>query len=169
MDDDEILEIPVEITNELEENIAHVFQLFDHQSNKTVKREDVGTIMRALGSFPSEKDVAEFQPASGEAILASFRAIDEEGRGYIPKDYFIKVMTQYGEPFSKEEVEEMCEVGIDPSVNGLTYEFFIKKLMFTPKIDLFAIADAIEAAKPPPPPPKKRLSSMFNVEGISDA
>lgn len=39
------------------------------------------------------------------------------------------LMTQDGEPFSQEELDEMLEIAIDPLTQTVPYEYYLNKLM----------------------------------------
>lgn len=38
-------------------------------------------------------------------------------------------MTQDGEPFTQDELDEMLEIAIDPHTNTIPYEYYINQLM----------------------------------------
>lgn len=42
---------------ELEQKIADIFDLFDHERNKTIDFRELGTVIRALGKVPTEAEV----------------------------------------------------------------------------------------------------------------
>ncbi|KAK5640198.1 hypothetical protein RI129_011009 [Pyrocoelia pectoralis] len=190
---DDIPDIPVAINNELERRIAHVFEAFDYNGNKTIETKEVGTVVRALGCCPSEAEVQEillavqdpriqgyihlanflphlaqmitehrYEPASPAKLLEAFQVLDSENIGSITKEHISMLMTQDGEPFSQDELDEMLEVAIDPQTNTVPYEYYLNKLTHIPKLEdnLYNVADIIEAAKPPPPPTKKHKSTV---------
>jgi hypothetical protein len=45
------------LLNELQTKITQAFDIFDHESNKTVDVREVGTIVRSLGCCPSEAEL----------------------------------------------------------------------------------------------------------------
>lgn len=49
----------VTINNDLERRIADAFEVFDHGGNKTIDVREVGTIVRGLGSCPTEAEIQE--------------------------------------------------------------------------------------------------------------
>ncbi|KAF5296054.1 hypothetical protein FQA39_LY12676 [Lamprigera yunnana] len=69
------------------------------------------------------------EPASPEKLLEAFRVLDSEGKGFITKEHITMVMTQDGEPFSQEELDEMLEIAIDPLTQTVPYEYYLNKLM----------------------------------------
>ncbi|KAJ8918842.1 hypothetical protein NQ315_011128 [Exocentrus adspersus] len=158
--DEEEIEIPVPINNELERRIAEAFQVFDHAGNKTIDLREIATIIRGLGCCPSEAEVQEimvaiedpqtpgsvhlsrflpyvaqiitehkYQPASPEQLLQAFQTLDQEQHGYLTKEYISTLMTQDGEPFTQDELDEMLEIAIDPHTQTVPYEYYINQLM----------------------------------------
>ncbi|KAF2882589.1 hypothetical protein ILUMI_23606 [Ignelater luminosus] len=103
------------------------------------------------------------EPASPAKLLEAFHILDVEGYGYLTKDYISTLMTQDGEPFTQDELDEMLEIAIDPHTQTVPYEYYINKLMHQPpdEDNIYKIADEVEAAKPPPPPPPKRFSELM--------
>ncbi|XP_048000066.1 dynein regulatory complex protein 8 isoform X2 [Leguminivora glycinivorella] len=75
-----------------------------------------------------------FYPASAEMLLAAFRYFDEEGRGYLTKERFTKLMLEEGECFTQEEFEEMMQIALDPVTDTITYEYYINQLMVEEEI-----------------------------------
>ncbi|CAG9815805.1 unnamed protein product [Phaedon cochleariae] len=122
-----------------------------------------------------------FRPATPEEILEAFRTLDVEGHGFLTKQettrvhsramsqpftdtlYIPVLMTQYGEVFNDEELQEMLELAVDPHTGNVTYEYYVNQLMHEPaeEDDIYCLADRIEAEKPPPPPPPRRMSSYL--------
>ncbi|XP_057657482.1 dynein regulatory complex protein 8-like [Diorhabda carinulata] len=70
-----------------------------------------------------------YEPASPEDLLDAFRTLDSKGVGYLTKEEISTYMTQFGEPFSQEELEEMLEIAIDPQTKTVPYEYYINQLM----------------------------------------
>ncbi|XP_048000065.1 dynein regulatory complex protein 8 isoform X1 [Leguminivora glycinivorella] len=101
-----------------------------------------------------------FYPASAEMLLAAFRYFDEEGRGYLTKERFTKLMLEEGECFTQEEFEEMMQIALDPVTDTITYEYYINQLMVAPKT-AYEIADvhAAELKRLEAAAPKKRRAS----------
>lgn len=62
-------------------------------------------------------------------MLEAFHVLDVEGLGFLTKDYISTLMTQDGEPFTQDELDEMLEIAIDPHTQTVPYEYYINKLM----------------------------------------
>uniref|UniRef100_A0A6P7FS39 Dynein regulatory complex protein 8-like isoform X1 n=1 Tax=Diabrotica virgifera virgifera TaxID=50390 RepID=A0A6P7FS39_DIAVI len=70
-----------------------------------------------------------YEPASPEDLLDAFQTLDTKGLGYLTKEEISTYMTQFGEPFTQEELEEMLEIAIDPQTKTVPYEYYINQLM----------------------------------------
>lgn len=105
----------------------------------------------------------EFRPASPRQLLEAFRVLDEEGIGHLTEEEFKKFMTEYGEPMTEEELDEMMDVALDQYSKTVPYEYYINQLIHEPSKDndTYFLADEVEAAKPPPPPPPRRFSELM--------
>ncbi|KAJ2943084.1 hypothetical protein O0L34_g18774 [Tuta absoluta] len=97
----------------------------------TENKEATGTI--PLSNFlPYMVDALikhKFCPANAEQLLEAFRYFDTENRGYLPKEQFVKLMMEEGEPFMQDEVDEMLQTALDPVTDTITYEYYINQLM----------------------------------------
>ncbi|KAF5304616.1 hypothetical protein FQR65_LT07898 [Abscondita terminalis] len=69
------------------------------------------------------------EPASPAKLLEAFHVLDPERKGFITKEQIAMLMTQDGEPFSQEELDEMLEICIDPLTQTVPYEYYLNKLM----------------------------------------
>nr|XP_031360168.1 dynein regulatory complex protein 8 isoform X1 [Lonchura striata domestica] len=143
---------------EIEKKITEAFEVFDRESNKTVDGREIGCIIRSLGCFPNEAEVQEllakieepdgfvhlenflrvmtevlldrrFQPIPEDVILHAFEALDENKCEYITKEDLVKHLTEEGEPFTQEEMEDMLAVALDPETNTLHYREYRTKLV----------------------------------------
>ena len=72
-----------EWTAETQRQIREVFELFDKDKSDTVINEEVGTVMRALGAFPTEKGLI-------KEILPEMQ--DDEPSGFVHYNRFERVM-----------------------------------------------------------------------------
>lgn len=101
-----------------------------------------------------------FVPASPDKLLEAFHILDEKGVGYLTKQQITNIMTQEGEPFSQDELDEMLEIAIDPQTQTVPYEYYINQLMHELKDNnVYEMADLIAAEKVPVE--KKKMSKLF--------
>ncbi|KAF7265947.1 dynein regulatory complex protein 8-like isoform X3 [Rhynchophorus ferrugineus] len=70
-----------------------------------------------------------YEPASPEELLKAFHTLDPEQRGFLTKECVSTLMTQDGEPFNQDELDEMLEIAIDPHTQTVPYEYYINQLM----------------------------------------
>uniref|UniRef100_A0A3B3RXP2 EF-hand calcium binding domain 2 n=1 Tax=Paramormyrops kingsleyae TaxID=1676925 RepID=A0A3B3RXP2_9TELE len=129
------------LVSEIHKKITDAFEVFDHEFNKTVDIREIGTIIRSLGCFPSEGELHD--------IIAEVE--EEEPTGYIHFEKFLPVMTKVlmelnefscnililkhfvlhhilGEPFTREEMEEMFSAALDPDKNVIFYKDFVSMM-----------------------------------------
>ncbi|KAJ6649332.1 Dynein regulatory complex protein 8 [Pseudolycoriella hygida] len=69
------------------------------------------------------------EAASPEKLLAAFKVLDVDSKGYLTKEYMSKVMMQDGEPFTQEELDEMLSSAVDAQTGKIPYEYYINSLM----------------------------------------
>ncbi|XP_070577862.1 dynein regulatory complex protein 8-like [Ptychodera flava] len=138
---------------EVQKKITDAFDIFDHDSNKTVDVREVGTIIRSLGCCPTEGELHDlladmeeeeptgyirfdqfmptmrdvlmdrkFKPAPEDQILKAFEVLDSEKKGHLAVEEITKYMTEEGEPFTQEELEEMLSAAVDPDKGFILYK-----------------------------------------------
>ncbi|KYO23852.1 dynein regulatory complex protein 8 isoform X2 [Alligator mississippiensis] len=145
---------------DIQKKITEAFEVFDHESNKTVDVREVGTIIRSLGCCPSEAELRDmlaeveeeeptgyihlekflpmmtkvlmekrYRPIPEDVLLHAFEVLDQNKNGYLTKQELIKCMTEEGEPFTQEEMEEMLSAAIDPETNKIRYKDYISMMV----------------------------------------
>mmetsp|Transcript_60896 Transcript_60896/g.122057 ORF Transcript_60896/g.122057 Transcript_60896/m.122057 type:complete len:154 (-) Transcript_60896:241-702(-) len=128
------------------------FDLFDSDGNGTISTKDLQTLMRALGQTPSDTEYADMiamVDADGngtidfyeflnlmskkmkgsdleEELTVAFRVFDRDGNGYINSHELRSVMTNIGEKFTDDEVEELVRSADVDSDGQISYEEFVK-------------------------------------------
>jgi calmodulin len=142
-----------------EEQIAEfkeAFSLFDKDGDGTITTKELGTVMRSLGQNPTEAelqdminevdadgngtiDFPEFltlmarkmkDTDSEEEILEAFKVFDKDGNGFISAAELRHVMTNLGEKLTDEEVDEMIREADVDGDGQITYEEFVRMMMF---------------------------------------
>mmetsp|Transcript_89356 Transcript_89356/g.208009 ORF Transcript_89356/g.208009 Transcript_89356/m.208009 type:complete len:157 (-) Transcript_89356:181-651(-) len=130
------------------------FDLFDAEGNGTILIKDLPTLMRALGQTPSDAehqemvaevdfdgngtvDFPEFLTLISrkmkttdfeEELIAAFTVFDRDNNGFINSHELRNVMSNIGEKFTDDEVDEMirtADVDCDGQIN---YEEFVKMM-----------------------------------------
>lgn len=70
-----------------------------------------------------------YRPIPEDVLLRAFEVLDPNKHGYLSKDELVKYMTEEGEPFSQEEMEEMLSAAIDPVANVIYYKDYITMMV----------------------------------------
>uniref|UniRef100_A0A8C4JKI4 EF-hand calcium binding domain 2 n=1 Tax=Dromaius novaehollandiae TaxID=8790 RepID=A0A8C4JKI4_DRONO len=134
---------------EIEKKVIEAFEVFDHECNKTVDVREIGSIVRSLGCYPTEAELQEllaeieeeeptgyihlekFIPVMRKVLLERRGPIlkeyinNENKCGYLTKEQLVKYMTEEGEPFTQEEMEDMLSAALDPETNIIRYKDYI--------------------------------------------
>ncbi|GFR87619.1 EF-hand calcium-binding domain-containing protein 2-like [Elysia marginata] len=141
------------LLSDIRKKITEAFDIFDHESNKTVDVREVGTIIRSLNCCPSEAELHDmlaeieeeeptgyirfekfepmmtkvlmerrYKPSPEDQILKAFQVLDTEGKGFLTAEELTKYMTEEGEPFALEEMDEMMSAAIDPDKKTVLYK-----------------------------------------------
>ena len=70
-----------------------------------------------------------YQPASEEQLVKAFATLDENHNSELAADTLRRFMTEDGEPFSQEEVEEMLKAATDPERDVILYRDFVTLML----------------------------------------
>eukprot|EP00493_Phyllostaurus_siculus_P025421 UN25765 len=150
---DEAKESAESLLADIQKKITEAFDIFDHESNKTVDVREVGTIVRSLGCCPSEAELHDmlaeieeeeptgyirfekflpmmthvlmerrYKPAPEDMLLKAFQVLDTAHHGHLTQEELTKYMTEEGEPFTQEEMEEMLSAAVDPEKGVVLYK-----------------------------------------------
>ncbi|XP_031170050.1 dynein regulatory complex protein 8 [Sander lucioperca] len=150
------------IVSDVHKKIKAAFEAFDYESNNTVDVREIGTIIYSLGCFPTQANlhdlIAEveedhtgyihldkFLPAMTKVLLdhkfpsipedlllQAFEVLDKEKKGYLEPEELTKYMTQEGEVFTQEEMDEMLTALADHEKNLVYYKDLISQLTIDP-------------------------------------
>ncbi|KAK5872403.1 hypothetical protein PBY51_013111 [Eleginops maclovinus] len=148
--------------SDVHKTIRAAFEAFDYESNNTVDVREIGTIIYSLGCFPTQADlhdlIAEveedhtgfiqldsflpvmskvllehkFPPIPEDLLLQAFEVLDKEKKGYLEPEELMKYMTQEGELFTQEEMDEMLTALADHEKNVVFYKDLISQLTIDP-------------------------------------
>ncbi|XP_041830678.1 dynein regulatory complex protein 8 [Melanotaenia boesemani] len=144
--------------SDIHKKITAAFEAFDYESNNTVDVREIDTIICSLGCFPSQTDLHEliakveedqsgyvhlekflpvmtkvlmeqkFPPIPEDRLLQAFLVLDKENKGYLEAEELTKYMTQEGEPFTQEEMDEMLIALTDHVSNRIYYKEIFSQL-----------------------------------------
>ncbi|XP_048457327.1 dynein regulatory complex protein 8 [Rhincodon typus] len=65
-----------------------------------------------------------YRPQPEDVILRAFEVLDQTKKGYLTQEELTKYLTEEGEPFTQEEMEEMLSAAVDPEKNVIFYKDF---------------------------------------------
>ncbi|XP_054626834.1 dynein regulatory complex protein 8 isoform X2 [Dunckerocampus dactyliophorus] len=149
---------------EVDKKIRAAFEAFDYQSNQTVDVREIGTIIYSLGCFPTQADlhnfIAEveedqtgyihldrflpamttvllehkFPPISEDVLLQAFEVLDIEKKGFLDPDDLSQYMTEEGEAFTQEEMDEMLTALTDHETNLIYSKDLLNHLILDPEV-----------------------------------
>ncbi|KAM9432799.1 dynein regulatory complex protein 8 isoform X1 [Oncorhynchus nerka] len=69
-----------------------------------------------------------FRPIPEDLMLQAFEVLDKQKKGHLELEELTKYMTQEGEPFTQEEMEEMLSAAMDPDKNLIFYKDFVSMM-----------------------------------------
>merc|ERR1712226_1533794 len=131
------------------------FSLFDKDGDNTIPSKDLGTVMRSLGTSPTEAEIGEMikegdRDNSGKVdfsdflqlmarklkdvdteddVMEAFRVFDKDNNGLVSAQELRHVMTSLGEKLTEDEVDTMLKEAEIDSDGMIKYEEFTKVLM----------------------------------------
>ncbi|XP_028654953.1 dynein regulatory complex protein 8 [Erpetoichthys calabaricus] len=66
-----------------------------------------------------------YRPIPEDVLLQAFEVLDQEKKGYLMPEQLTKFMSEEGEPFTQEEMEEMLSAAVDPDKNVILYKDYV--------------------------------------------
>ncbi|KAG6926504.1 EF-hand calcium binding domain 2 [Chelydra serpentina] len=70
-----------------------------------------------------------YRPVPEDVLLRAFEVLDANKCGHLTKEELVKYMTEEGEPFTQEEMEEMLSAAVDPETNTVRYRDYITMMV----------------------------------------
>jgi len=138
------------------EDYREAFQLFDTKGDGNIGSEDIGNILRALGTNPTQEDVKkivseidpngekrisfeEFIPllnaqskkkmgGSFEHFVEAFRIFDREDNSMVSAAEIRHLLSSLGEKLDSEEVDTLLS-GMEDTAGMINYEQFVRQVM----------------------------------------
>lgn len=144
-----------QISKEKISEFKEVFDLFDKDKDGGISTKELGDVMRALGTNPTQAELQvminevgkngsgkiEFKefmelfnqkmkdPDSEEDLIEAFKIFDKDGNGVISSNELRHVMATLGEKMSQEEAEELIKEADIDGDGYINYQEFVKILM----------------------------------------
>ncbi|KAM6980006.1 dynein regulatory complex protein 8 [Aplochiton taeniatus] len=69
-----------------------------------------------------------YRPIPEDLLLQAFEVLDLQKKGHLEPEELTKHLTQEGEPFTQEEMEEMLSAALDPEKNVIFYREFVSMM-----------------------------------------
>jgi calmodulin len=161
--------------------IREAFSYMERDGKGYVIREEISSIMRYFGRFPSEAQVVdcilpeiqddepttyvyyekfekymikviienEFEPDDAETLLAAFRILDPEGKGYVEVDAMKTLLMKEGIPFFEQEWKEFERYAVDAETNVINYEDYVSRLVLENEKHINTLMKGLEKFKYP--------------------
>ncbi|XP_077987326.1 calmodulin-alpha-like [Glandiceps talaboti] len=143
-----------QLTKEQIAEFKEAFVLFDKDGSGTVSTDELGSVMKSLGTNPSEEELREMVDAvdadgngeidfqgflkmmaqmlheseSDQGLKEAFNVFDKDGDGYINPTELRQIMSNLGEKMSDDEFKEML-AEIDEDGDGrVSYDEFVQMM-----------------------------------------
>ena len=69
--------------------------------------------------------LSRYKPASEEQLQRAFETLDIEQNGFLTQEDITKYMTEEGEPFTQEEIDEFLTAALDPDRGVVLYKDYV--------------------------------------------
>ncbi|MBN3296416.1 DRC8 protein, partial [Amia calva] len=69
-----------------------------------------------------------YRPISEDVLLRAFEVLDQNKKGFLEPEELTKYMSEEGEPFTQEEMDEMLSAAVDPGKNVILYKDFLEMM-----------------------------------------
>ncbi|XP_056672034.1 dynein regulatory complex protein 8 isoform X1 [Monodelphis domestica] len=70
-----------------------------------------------------------YRPVPEDVLLQAFEVLDTAKGGFLTKEDLVRYMTEEGEPFTQEEMEEMLSAALDPDTNTIQYRDYLAMMV----------------------------------------
>ncbi|XP_072266547.1 dynein regulatory complex protein 8 [Pyxicephalus adspersus] len=70
-----------------------------------------------------------YRPIAEDVLQRAFEVLDDKKNGFLTKEELMRYMTEEGEPFTQEEMEEMISAAVDPDKNIVPYKDYVSMMV----------------------------------------
>mmetsp|Transcript_100691 Transcript_100691/g.282182 ORF Transcript_100691/g.282182 Transcript_100691/m.282182 type:complete len:150 (-) Transcript_100691:112-561(-) len=142
----------------IDEQIAEfreTFKIFDEDGDNMLSERELGTLLNALGTHPTESDLTHMfrevnreqegmidfpdflslmarkmkDSDAEEELIEAFKVFDRDGDGFISANELRDSMTNLGERLSHDEVSDMIKEADQDGDGQINYDEFVKMMM----------------------------------------
>ncbi len=78
---------------------------------------------------PTSPTSPRYQPASEEDLVKAFTVLDDDHKSHLTPEDLKQFMTEEGEPFTQEELDEMMTAAMDPDRGVILYKDFVTLML----------------------------------------
>ena len=146
-----------ELTQEQIAEFREAFNIFDKDGDGHITVKELGSVMRSLGQYPSQRELEEMvaevdtdgnktveftefldmmakqlvEKAIEDEVKEAFAAFDKDKDGKITAQELIHIMKNIGEPLPQSDIDEMiAEADINKDGN-IDYADFVHRMLYT--------------------------------------
>ncbi|XP_021377985.1 EF-hand calcium-binding domain-containing protein 2-like isoform X2 [Mizuhopecten yessoensis] len=69
-----------------------------------------------------------YKPLPEDQLLKAFQVLDHDNKGHLTQEDLAKYMSEDGEPFQQEEMEEMLSAAVDPEKGCILYKEYVSRM-----------------------------------------
>ncbi|XP_060081662.1 dynein regulatory complex protein 8-like [Ylistrum balloti] len=69
-----------------------------------------------------------YKPLPEDQLLKAFQVLDHDNKGHLTQEELAKYMSEDGEPFQQEEMEEMLSAAVDPEKGCILYKEYVSRM-----------------------------------------
>lgn len=73
--------------------------------------------------------ILRYQPSSEETLVKAFEVLDQDRKSHLTGDELKKFMTEEGEQFTAEEIEELLTAAVDSDKGVVYYRDFVTTML----------------------------------------
>jgi len=140
------------IPREERENYKNAFDAFDEDRDDMIESNVLGKLLRALGYNPYPEEVEDMIEDVGKdhidfdsfmylvsrhareadperELIDSFRVLDKQGKGVLPKNLIVKVLKNVKQPFTDEQINELLKRAKPKKDDLIDYKEFVQVLL----------------------------------------
>ncbi|XP_035222380.1 dynein regulatory complex protein 8-like [Stegodyphus dumicola] len=77
-----------------------------------------------------------WKSSSKEVLLQAFQVFDRDGKGFLEREYFRKLLLQYGDSFEEDSIDTFLDEATDPIIKKINYIEFCDKLVAPEVFDI---------------------------------
>lgn len=144
-----------ELALEQTESFKRTFALFDNDNTSSIPKEELGTVMRALGQNPTDEELEDYyreydsygtnvihfdsfhalmikrltRDNKEKELMEAFKAFDKDSTAIIKCEDLRDAFLAFNKDLTEEQVEEMLKDFDDGGLGDISYKDIVKKIV----------------------------------------